>query len=565
MKCEGQGGGNLGWDFPFFWPRGIEMTFRDVLTVSAWLRYRLFVHRMRQNKVRYAVLGSVFLILALSGSSLFGALFYQVQGLLYTENPALFREVVHLFCLVIFLGWVLLSLFWGMCSPDIPHISRMAQFPISFKRLYEASVLSGLPDYWIAIFGPAFGWLVVSLRPTMLMAFLSVFSVALFVGATYLLVYVLNLWLGVSLKFPSYRKLLSVISIAILLVLSAVAAGHLHVIAGPLLKFRLSRYSIFTPPGLLAELLLGIKGERFLSSIGCGLGLLGYLGMSLWAGYHLTRWRVFERSSVPRRDARYKSNRFERLCKLFEIFIPSHYLPILAKDLLYFTRNPRMKLLLVLAAVWTLIFPGIHTAAGAAITPKSLLWFLWYTLVIICNFWDNIFGLESKGMANNYLLPIGKKQILVGKNLAMWLLRWASICPGLSWILYLCWKGGIWWEGISMVIVLFYFMISLALLGNIISLRFPVPLKFGEITGPYTIVPGAIVTFIFGLLGAVVPLAADVYFFHYLYPRPKIMASTLAVLCVLMLALYRLFLPRAERIFDERKEEILSEFRAPML
>ncbi|HID94654.1 MAG TPA: hypothetical protein EYP53_01165 [Candidatus Latescibacteria bacterium] len=537
---------------------------RTVLATLVWLRYRLFVHRIRWNKFQYAILGLMFLILALSGSFLFGALFYEAQRLLHTEDSVLLREVVHLYCLLIFFAWASLSLFWGMCSPGMAHISQMAQFPLSFRRLYGANLLSGLVDYWIVVFGPVFVWLVVSLTSAdaPLATFSMAFSVMLFVGATYLLVYVSDLCLGMSFKFLSYKKLFAAVLAAILVVVLVIAASCFPAVDGYLLQLRLSEYSIFTPPGLLAELLLAASAGRYLSWAGYGLGLLGYLGLGWWAGYRLTRWRVFEKAFRARTNIQQRQNSFERLFELVKTFIPSFYLPITVKDLLYLMRNPRMKLLLALVAIWTISFPAIYTAASAAIAPKHLLWFLGYTLVLTWGGWENLFGLESKGMVNNYLLPVHKRQVVVGKNLALGLLQLTSMAPGLLWTLYLCWKNGIWWEGISMMASLFYLMASRALFGNVSSLRFPIPMQFNQIMGPWKIVPGAGVVSILGLLCAVLPLAGGVYLFHYLYPRPQAMAGTVVFLCALMLALYRLSLPRVERIFEERKEQILMEFRA---
>ena len=318
-----------------------------------WLRYHLFINRIRQRKIWYATLCLMFLGLIFFGSSLFGALFYAIQGLLCVGDPLLFREVVHLLCLGIFLVWIFLGVFWGMSSPDVSYLSRLVRFPLSFRQLYGASVLSGLFGYWIVVFGPVFVWLAIGLKMTgnlMTMA-LSLFSIILFVGATHLLVYVLCLWLGVSMRFLSAKRLLSVFLLGVVLAFLTVAAilcityvDRIQTLSDLLLSPRLSRYLVFAPSGLFAELLLSIANGRYAPSFPISVsGLLIYLGLGWWAGDRLLRWMLFERSFKPQEADIRRSNLFEELCNLLKVLIPSSYLPVMVKDILYLIRSTRVR------------------------------------------------------------------------------------------------------------------------------------------------------------------------------------------------------------------------------
>jgi hypothetical protein len=181
------------------------------------------------------------------------------------------------------------------------------------------------------------------------------------------------------MRFLSAKRLLSVFLLGVVLAFLTVAAilcityvDRIQTLSDLLLSPRLSRYLVFAPSGLFAELLLSIANGRYAPSFPISVsGLLIYLGLGWWAGDRLLRWMLFERSFKPQEADIRRSNLFEELCNLLKVLIPSSYLPVMVKDILYLIRSTRVKVTLIVTASWAVAVPSVYMASKSSVTFKT--------------------------------------------------------------------------------------------------------------------------------------------------------------------------------------------------
>lgn len=542
---------------------------KGTIFTIGWLKYHLFLNQLKTKKTFYIVSSLIFFAFVFYGSFTFGAVFHVLNSLVGSENAFVVRELTHLFSLGIFLGWCALSVFTGITSSNIRQLFGLSLFPLSFKWLYTVSTISGLFGYWIVIFGPAFLWLMVSLKLTsdLLSVLSSLSSILLFVTVTHLLIHILSSWVETSIRILRNRKLFSALFFLILIVLLNSASivcrnyiGSAQTVSELLLRLRLSRYLVFTPPGLLANLLFNIRSGRYAEFLLASLpGLLAYLVFAWWIGYKLAEKALFESFSKPKKiNAGQRSDLFEKMCDFFKAAIPSHYLPIVVREMLYLIRYNRIRLMFGLLLIGEFTLPLIYGYKNEMSFLPLMGIFVPFGMFFY-PFINNIFALESKGIVNNFVLPFDKRTILMGKNIALFLTHWMFLIPGLLWIFYLSWKQITSVEILSFVMFFLYLTSFNAFWGNIISVYFPLPLRFDAISGRF-MPNSAHIFLVLGMLVALFPAAVNVYVFYYLHHMPGLMSTIFAILFVLVLIIYKRSLLKVAHILESRKEEIITQF-----
>ncbi len=538
----------------------------SILTLS-WLKYRLFLNRLKQRKISFIVCMVIFLVLAYSGSFSLGRIFHTISLLVASNRPEVMRELTHLLCLAIFLGWIILSIFTGSTGTGSRDLQRLMLFPFSFKRWYVVSIGYGLLDYWIVLTVPIFVWLLVLLnliKPGTI--FLSLFSILAFAVITILLIRILSFWLQMYTRFARYSKLLAaILFFACIIGFNVVVyelGGDVH--SSVVLKFPVSQYLVFVPPGLLAECLFHLGKGNQGSFLIFSSALLIYLAVAWWVGYRLGEKVLFERSlKSANRPAWQHRNLFEKSFDFLKPLIPMDCMPIVIKELTYTVRNNRIKLvgglIILFEGIQHLVFP--FPPDDPFIPMLFVIWgycFMFYVPVF-----GNIFALEARGVVNNYIMPLDKRRILFGKHIILFLLQWIILTPWLTWMFYRYKYILSPFQMLSALVLCFYLTVCYSLIGALISICFPKPLRFDEVI-PFGYEPDARYTLaVFGSIPLPLLPIVSVVYFAWGMPSSlfyKAISISVVVLAILIVPIYWRVLRKIANILERRKEKFLAEF-----
>jgi len=181
-----------------------------------------------------------------------------------------------------------------------------------------------------------------------------------------------------------------------------------------------------------------------------------------------------------------------------------------------------------------------------------------YVFLILSGLFCNQFAFEHGGMRTLVLSPIDRRNILLGKNLAI-----SSVAlifsAGLLLINELVFRdlsvGTLLFAALSF----FTFVPLMSVIGNWFSVRFPKPMKFGKRLNVSGVVGLLLIPMMIGL--ALVPLAAAAA--GYLAQSLLIEYVTLAILAVLSASLYLMTIRAQGDSLQQRELEILEVINDP--
>jgi hypothetical protein len=155
---------------------------------------------------------------------------------------------------------------------------------------------------------------------------------------------------------------------------------------------------------------------------------------------------------------------------------------IFAKELKYYMRNPAT----YLTALSSLIFPLIMFRSignsGTSAKYSDSIWIIsiWVSYVLMLNlqYFGGLFSYDSAGFRQYLLSPIKWKRLLLGKNLAIWLIVSAQIglIIGLSQLIDHNISGEKFFASLCCTLIT---LALYSIVGNYISIYFPSPVNFG--------------------------------------------------------------------------------------
>jgi hypothetical protein len=181
-----------------------------------------------------------------------------------------------------------------------------------------------------------------------------------------------------------------------------------------------------------------------------------------------------------------------------------------------------------------------------------------YVLLILGGLFGNLFALEHAGMRTLILSPVDRKNILLGKNIAMSTLA-------------LVYSGGLLlvnelvFRDITMKALLFttlsflIFVPLLATLGNSLSIRFPKRMKFGKRLNSSGVAGLFMILIVLGLI--LLPLAATAAGF--VAQSLLVEYVTLALLAAFSLAFYLFVIDSQGELLQQRELELLEAVNDP--
>lgn len=524
-----------------------------------WLKYRASLNWAKREKAWCLVMGILLSLGIVWGVFFVAQLYYSTQLLLTIRGAYILPRLVLAAFVCLSIAWVLLGLFQGISTPDVFQLSRLSRFPYRLWRLYVADVTLGLFNPWLLVFYLFALWLgtLYGMKQGLAPVVGLLFIIALFVLANHILVYMLSLLLANLMRPLSGHRGKLIFFFVVLLGFAYVMLGHpvdVDTLVAPI--DRSAAYWALTPPGLASELLLGFHAGRLTGWP--AIGLVVYAASCGIIAYFLLKRRLYERPLQGGETILYNVNTFEKLTSVFEGLCNRQVASVAAKELIYISRENRLRLILSVSLLWGIAVPLIHVAGGAVIGPYSLLLLLPICVVPYAAYY-NIFGLESKGVVFNFLAPTQPKTILVGKNLAYLLVQGATAGPGMAWTFYLSWGHTDWSERLAITLIMLHLSLLHASLGNIASALYPLKLSPGNIIGRYLSLQADFLAIV-GMSFSAVVIGAGLYYFYEVVRQPVILLLLLVAMCITTAIFYTIVLQKAAETWLDKRDLFLTRF-----
>jgi len=563
----------------------------DQLTALLWLKWTLFRNAMQSRK---AVLSRVASILGTLAALVFALLLAVVLGLVVykvlSPNSATYvmaqlppdhplaaemKQLMQSGFLLIFIIFAFLYLMWATVPLSLGGGSqftpgRLLLYPISLQKLFAIDFLSeftniasifAIPIILGVTLGAGAG-----LRNVLMS--LPVALVAIACGIS------IAKWLSTSLSALMQKRRTRGETV---LALIGVVVGLGGAFMGELAQYMTHHAGSFsglrwTPPGAAATAL-----TEGLSAGGGYVYLLSLLTLTGYTlGFVVVTYLIARRSALGAGGAKRASIqtriRGETLIHTgWQLpFLSPQISAVIEKELRYASRNAqlRMMALMPLVLIGVRVARGSRLGGGSGVPQEAIVSVnsfsaytegllvaggVLYVFLILSSLACNLFAYEGGGMRSFILAPVDRRTILLGKNLTITFLAFI-FCATLLAINQLVFRDltlqSLGFAALSFLI----FAASFALIGNLLSIRFPKRLQFGKrmnasgVTG-FLLIPILIVMMIPPVIAAVVGYYAQSFILKY---------ATLALFAVVSIALYLLLITRQGHALARYEQEILE-------
>jgi len=366
-----------------------------------------------------------------------------------------------------------------------------------------------------------------------------------------------------------------------LLALIGVMAGLGGALAGQLAPAIFKHAESFkalrwTPPGAAAfALTQGLRPGAFAEYL-LALGMLSaYTILLILATYRIARRAVVGRGGAQRGNARATTRpKTEIYTGWATPLLSAQLSAIVEKELRYVMRNAQLRMMVLMPLILIVVrlanpnrLAQSGHAHGATSFGSELLAYgegliatggVLYVFLILTGLSCNQFAFEEGGMRSLILSPVDRRQILVGKNIAMTIVA-LVFAAALLIVNELVFRDLTPQAVIFVVLSFITFAATMALIGNWLSIRFPKRMKFGKRLNVSGMV-GLLLIPMFILL-ALPPLAAAAT--GYLLGSLLIGYVTLAMFAGIAVSSYLLLINAQGRSLQRREVEILEAVREP--
>jgi hypothetical protein len=536
------------------------------LSALVWLKWRLFRNAMRSRKARVTQAASFLVSIAALGFALVTALGLGFLAWMAatTFPPHQSITVSFLILSFVYVLWVLLPVSLGSGREFDP--GRLVLYPISLSKLFVFDFLSDLTSI-AALFG----------IPTAL-----AFSLGAGIGHGKVLM-ALPVGLLVVASGLSLSKFVTTSLSALLrkrktrgetlIALIGVVIGLGGAFLGQLVPYFISNSEVsfaglqWTPSGAAAlALMRGLSPENSADYFRGLLTLSLYSGLFLVLTYQIARRSALQSSGSARaRKTKQKSRTGSNGWQL--PFVSEEMSAIIEKETRYALRNAQLRMLAVmplLLIAFRLLPTGddhsrfwapdpnysqIASYGEGLLSAGGVL----YVFLLLASVACNVFAFEEGGMRAFILSPIDRKKILIGKNLVT-----AFVATGFALILLVV--NQLVFGDLTIRAIVFALLsipayaVTLLLVGNWLSIRFPKRMKFGKRmnVGGLT---GLLLLPLVGLMALPPFLAAAA---GYASQSLSVKYATLGLFAVASMLVYRWVITGQGRALAEREHEILE-------
>jgi hypothetical protein len=471
-----------------------------------------------------------------------------------------------------YLMWATLPLSIGSSRQFDP--GRLLMYPISLRKLFALDFVSDLTNLQSVFAIPAIfaigigaglgtGMIGRALLATLLTA---AFGIAL------------SKWLSTSIGSLIQRRRTRgetlVAMIGVLVGLGGALVGQLL----PVLFRHASSFKglRWTPPGAAAFALTSGLQEGAVAEYALSLAVLSaYAVVLVLSTYWIARRAVLGKGGPRRRSGTATGERQSGTYTGWEVpLLPPQLSAIVEKELRYVMRNAQLRMMVLMPLILIVVrfantnrlkshelSSGAHSLVnGFMVYGEGLMATggVLYVFLILTGLSCNQFAFEEGGMRTLILSPVDRRQILLGKNIAITMVA-------LVFSVALLTINHLVFQDLTTSVILFVglsfmtFAPLMSIVGNWLSVQFPKRMKFGKrlnISGV-----GGLLLIPLLILLALPPLASVAA--GYLSESLLVEYATLATLAGLALVFYLLVINVQGRSLERREVEILEAVREP--
>ncbi|HTI15028.1 MAG TPA: hypothetical protein VL461_10710 [Dictyobacter sp.] len=399
-----------------------------------WLRWKMFTRGFTRNVA--SIIGSIvlFLFVFSAGVAIAIGTYFAYRFLPSPENT----EVLYLVLTALYVLWIILPVLEFTANEGL-DISKLALFPLTRGELMSSLIVSTLLDIptiglVLVLAAVVVGW--ATSLPLALMALLTMLIFYVQLVAISQLVLAL---LQRVLQSRRFRDL----SIIIVILLSSsgyacnIAARTIFTknTAGTILHASFSSYLQWLPPGMAARAIQEAAIGNW------GISFVWLAALLIISGVLLYCWQlIVERgltaaeSGGTARATRRRQNRTMAANAPVQVSQSNHLIPvpiaaIIQKEWKYYWRDPQIKAVFLqslLSVIFLIVYFGFNfvSASGSGnlfsrIGSWAILIVPLFPLLSLFGLTYNTLGLERQSLTTLFLLPIKPVHLLIGKNVAI--------------------------------------------------------------------------------------------------------------------------------------------------
>lgn len=539
---------------------------RGQLAAIAWLRWRLFVNKLRTRRGKLELVSRIalsfgFALIGLGGAFGMGAaaFFFISEG-----KP----EMLALLLWPAFFFWQAFPIM-ATAFTNNPDSSDLLRFPLSYRSYFLGRLAYGAFDPVTALGGLWAAGILVGVgfaQPTLLPWALVVLLA--FVAFNLLLMQTVSVWVDRWLARRRTRELMGILFV--LLMLSFQLIGPLTRYLEKRARPNVQRYAEFLapaqamlPPGLAAHAIAQAVYSRFAAGFG-SLALLCAFVMVVGFCLHvrlLAQYRGENLSEVAASSALPMDRLFRLGWNLPGLTSP--VAAVFEKEIRYLLRSGPMLLTLVMPLFVLVIFrfgamnPDRPSGAFLARTPgMAFPAAVGYTLLMLTNLAYNNFGGDAGGIQFFYACPVNFREIVLAKNLAH-----ASVLAletVVVWIAVTCLYGrpAVDVTIASLAGLLFAAPVNFSA-GNLLSIYSPKKLDYSSFGRQRASRTTVLISM--GVQIVVVGVGAGAFWMARYYGNIWIATLLLLALAAISLSAYRMILNRIDRLVQEYRDTLVAE------
>lgn len=536
------------------------------LATLFWLRYTVFKNSLTtRGDVARQVLNAVLLLVPLLMSVGIGiALFVALLLVEHFRGPVVSGGMTTVLATLLFL--MLISQSTGASSHFDPR--RFMLFPIQLSKLYVLNLLSALGEFSMLMILPSMAGMLLGLgfayqQP--LGGLLAFVLALLWVDALFICTGMLFAWLLSGRKRS--REILFALLIGAMTIGGQLLPRFFMTTYGRglvqwLMPYRQLISTVFdwTPIGVWSfffqHLATGEIAAAYVQLLlVCGL----WISLAWGVGYALFRrltTSASASSSANRKGTEVARINLHNFLTLRLPFVSGQISAVVAKELRYFGRNPAT----YLTMLSSLIFPLLFFRSGRKGTGlgEGLGWISgWVGYVFLMNlqYFVGLFAYDAAGFRQYLLAPIQWKRLLLGKNLAIWIIvtmQISLVLLGAELLDHNLTMEKVYVAACSSLLAAAIY----STVGNYVSIYFPYRVQFGvparrreNWSGINLLVQFALLFGVIGLL--LLPIGAG-----YWFKSKGLRYALFALLAVASWGIYVWLLERQGKLLEARRFEI---------
>jgi ABC-2 type transport system permease protein len=535
---------------------------RGQLAAIAWLRWRLFVNKLRTRRGKLELVSRIVISFVFAINGLGGAFGMGIAAFLLISKGK--PERLALLLWPVFFFWQAFPIV-ATAFTNNPDCSDLLRFPLRYRSYFLGRLAYGAFDpvtavgsLWSIGILAGVGFAKPALLPWALVVLLA------FVAFNLLLTQMVSTWVDRWLAQRRTRELMGILFV--LLMLSFQMIGPLTRYFEKGVRPDVQRYVRFLapaqgilPPGLAADAIVQTVHSRFMAGFGSFVLLCAFV---LVIGYCLhvrlrAQYRGENLSEVATSSALPKDPSLRLGWNL-----PGFASPVAAvfeKEIRYLLRSGPLLLSLIMPIFALLIFRfgamnprrhfgGTHDMAF----PVAM----GYALLILINLAYNNFGGDAGGIQFFYACPVSFRQIVLAKNFTH-----ASILALETvavWITVTCLYGRPALDiGIASLAALVFAVPVNFSVGNLLSIYSPKKLDYSSFGRQRVSQQTVLISM--GVQIFVVGVGAGAFWTARHYGNFWIATPLLLGLAGVSLSAYRVILNRMDRLVQERRDTLLAE------